>query len=432
AMGLISYGFVVRGLSHRHEIKLSELVEVTLPDKTKVRRGHTSVDSHHRHSIDIGLDGKGRTSVEMGHWHDVQIVGEGAGAKVVVGPPQGNLIARAPIFGKLQILGKDGNASEGINVGNEWTYRGYIEGGTPGTQTKAAAIWTFEGVTREKFPEKKYPDGLPLELTLRVFRSYKGDIERGVLGEIVLRNPDNPAKRSGPILFESKEFVADRHEIPWKLNSQAGGAAGTGQIDLFDDLVSNGKLQVEVRCVEPAQYFGVATADCYLRPNDDTFEVNFFKGYLSIWLQMVLVTSFGVAFSTFLSGPVAMMATISAVVLGFFGDEIRNVASRKIEGGGPLESLIRLVTQQNVQVDLEMNSVLVAILKGIDFVLLWIMQAGTHVLPDYNQFNTSAFVADGYSIMGSVIAQQLTMAAVYTLAVAVVGYFFLKTREIAA
>jgi len=82
---------------------------------------------------------------------------------------------------------------------------------------------------------ERFPDGLPLELNLRVFRTHKGDIEQGVLGEIIIRNPtrDAQVKRSGPILFTSKEFVADYHLIPHDLNSEAGGATGEGKLDLF-------------------------------------------------------------------------------------------------------------------------------------------------------------------------------------------------------
>ena len=48
--------------------------------------------------------------------------------------------------------------------------------------------------------------------------------------------------------------------------------------------------------------------------------MNFIKGYLGIWLQMLLVIVLGVMFSTFLSGPVAMLATIGALLGGFFND----------------------------------------------------------------------------------------------------------------
>jgi len=298
-----------------------------------------------------------------------------------------------------------------------------------GVQTKAHAIWTFSGVTKEK-----YPNGLPLELNLRVFRTFKGDIERGVLGELVILNPnpDAPVKRSGPIVFESKEFVADRRIIPRELNSEIGGAAGAGKVDLFADLVDNKQVQVELRCVDPAQYFGVAEPDVYLRPGDASFELNFGKAYLSIWLQMLLVTGFGVTFSTFLSGPVALMASISAIVLGFFGQFVRDIAMGTQYGGGPIESFIRIIIQQNVMTDLEMNTIVTKIIKGMDAILMHVLQAATYILPDYTQFDTTEFVASGYNIFASVVGQQLVMALVYFTAVSIAGYFFLKTREIAA
>jgi hypothetical protein len=425
-MGLLSYVFVVRNLAHDHAIDATRLVEESVPGGGTLLRGDTSTEKHHRHTVEIGEDGKGRTNTVNGHWHAVERLADGS---YRVGPPQGQLIAKSPIYGDLKIFDSAGNLGEGISVGDEWEYRGYIEGGTPGVQTKAHAVWTFEGVTPEKFPS-----GLPLEINLGVFRTYKGDIEQGVLGEIVIRNPDPAAlvKRSGPILFESKEFVSDLRVIPTELNSEVGGSAGAGKVDLFRDLVYNGKVEVEIRCVDAAQYFGVAEPDVYLRPADASFTWNFVKAYLSIWLQMLLVTSFGVTFSTFLTGSVAMMATLSAIVLGFFGETVRNIATGQQEGGGPIEALIRMLTQQNVMTELELNSILLRIMKVADGILMHLLQAATYILPDYTRFDTTKYVADGYNIFGSVVGQQLTMAAVYFVVATIAGYFFLKTREIAA
>jgi hypothetical protein len=425
-MGIISYGFVRRGLSHDHEVDLASIVEETAKDGTPMTRGETTFDSHHRHTFTLDADGKGKTNTVQGHWHNIERTADG---KYRVGAPQGNLIARAPVYGQLIIYDRDGKPGKGINVGNEWEYRGYIEGGTPGVTTKAHAVWTFNGITKDK-----YPNGLPLELNLRVFRTYKGDIERGVLGELVVRNPNSDAKvrRSGPIIFESKEFVSDSRLIPVELNSEIGGSAGAGKINLFNDLVDNGKVEVELRCVDPAQYFGVAEPDVYLRPGDASFEMNFVKAYLSIWLQMMLVTAFGVTFSTFLSGPVALMASLSAIVLGMFGQFVRDIATGAAYGGGPIESFIRIITQQNVMTDMEINAILNKIIKGLDGVLMHLMQAATYILPDYTRFDTTEFVASGYNIFGSLVGEQLVMALVYFTVVSIAGYFFLKTREIAA
>lgn len=508
-MGLLSYIFVVRGLAHEHQIDIATVVADPTLGESAARpgyRGQTTFDAHHRHTFEIDKNGEGRTNVVAGHWHTIQArnmphlfdlvdldsdgklskeelkpppepdakdsedaaspdaqrrlllgqvelnfaaadqnkdgviaKGEFPGPVYHISPPAGALVARAPIYGELLLLGDDGRPGKGISVGDEWEYRGYITGGTPGVQTRSAAIWTFEGVTEQKFPK-----GLPIEINMGVFRTHKGDIEQGVLGEIVIRNPDPDArvKRSGPILFESKEFVADYRVIPRQLNSEVGAR---GDVDLFKDLVSDGKVEVEIRCVESGQYFGVAEPDVYLRPADATFAWNFVKAYIGIWLQMLLVTSFGVTFSTFLTGSIAMLATLGSVVLGMFGDFIRKVTGgivygdvpagegpEVIPGGGPIESAIRMVTQQSQTTELEMNNLVAYPIKAIDWFLMEIMQGSTYILPNYTRFDGSAFVADGYNIFGSLLAEQITMAAVYFVVVTIVGYFFLKTREIAA
>ena len=75
---------------------------------------------------------------------------------------------------------------------------------------------------------------------------------------------------------------------------------------------------------------------------------NYVKVYLSIWVQMVIVISIGVAISALVSGPVAMLFTVAFIVLGFFKPFFVGVAMGTEYGGGPVESLYRIVTQKNV------------------------------------------------------------------------------------
>ena len=124
---------------------------------------------------------------------------------------------------------------------------------------------------------------------------------------------------------------------------------------------------------------------------------------------------------------------LSAVGVGLFGQFIRGVATGAVEGGGPIESTIRIVTQQNVMTDLEgVHSIVGRVIEGADAVLMRLLQAATYALPDFTQFDTVTFVADGYSIFPDLVAQQVTMALIYFLVVTIVGYFCLKSREIAA
>jgi hypothetical protein len=421
-MWTVGYVFVVRGLRHTHAVDAASVSAADAPssEQAGAMQGRTTEDSYHRHDFSVDAQGLGATDIRMGHWHEVTAVGEGAAREYQIGPPRGTLQARVPIFGNLRFLDSSGQpADKGISVGKEWGYRGYIEGGT-----HAAAIWRFEGVTQRRFPRR-----LPLEMTIRVFRTYKGEIERGIQGTIILSNPETGLE-STPIGFTAHEFTPDTKPIPRELKSLAADGKVI-DIDLYDDLVHNGTLDVKIQCIENQQYFGAAQADVYLRAADGWFWVNFAKGYLSIWFQMVLVTSLGVAFSTFLSGPVAMLATLGSFVTGYFSQFIVDVATGEAEGGGPIESTIRIFKQYNLVLELD-EGVGRSVVQGFDSILLIVMQAAAYVLPNLGQFGTTNFIAYGFDVPSALIAQHFAITAAYCLVITCAGYFLLKTREIAA
>ena len=412
-MCLVSYLFVYRGLRHEHQLATATPVAAG-----GTFRGETTSAAHHHHTFEVGADGLGITDLAAGHRHSVTKSGD----NYTIGPPSGMLQARVPKRGQLRFLDRSGKPGKGINVGNEWMYRSYIEGGT-----LAAAIWTFEDMTADR-----YPDGFELEKDLRVFRTHKGNIEKGVRGSIFVRNPNPNAKvkTSEEIPFTAQEFVVDKQFIPRKLKAVEDGLVR--DVDLFEDLAPEGRLEVWVQCSDPGQYFGMAPADVYILEADAPFWWNFVKGYIGIWLQMLLVTSFGVMFSTFLSGAVAMMATLSSIVIGFFGKFILGVTTGVIEGGGPLESLIRIVTQANLSSDLEIGNLGTRIVRALDVVFMQLMNVSAYILPNYESFNTAAWVAYGYNIEPALMGIHLLKGLAYLLCVSMVGYFFLKTREVAA
>lgn len=417
-MAVISYFFVKRGLSHEH---LVETVTAVSGEGDVVARGETTYDAHHRHTFEIFDDGTGQTDVVTNHWHSVTQREDGT---YEFGPQIGLLQARNPHYGSLRFLDRTGQRAEkGISVGQEWAYRSYIEGGTP-----AAAIWTFDGITPER-----YPDGIDLEMNLRVFRTHKGNIEEGIVGSIQLRNPSTNAdvQKSAEITFTAVEFQSDKRTIPRKLQviNRDDGSVQDG--DLFD-LVDNGKLEVWIRCEERAQYYGMAERDVYILNQDGVFAMNLAKGYVGIWLQMAIAAAIGTMFSTIVSGAVAMMATLSSIVVGFCTKFIIGVATGEQLGGGPLESAIRILTQFNVSQDLEIGSAPTSAVQGFDKVMMAGMEVLAGMLPDYRMMSTDQYVANGYNIDSSLISIQLLTAFAYVGVFALVSYFFLKTREVAA
>ena len=435
-MGLVSYGFVIRGLDHSHTI---DLASIEWDEETGLGTGFTSVDSHHRHDflINRNIEGDrpvGATEVAQGHSHAIFRDGD----NYVVGPPTGDLLARLPVYGSLRFLDRYGRESNeggegGLSVGKEWTYREYIEGNTLST-----AIWTFENLTSDMFSTGGGDEGVvPLELNLRVFRTTKGDIEGAVQGEILLVNPEKTLavqdRYSAPISFEAEEFQTFQVNIDYKeIRRQNPNTAELEKINLFQDLVDNGKLEVHVRCRDHAQFFGMAQADMYIRAPEGSFEMNFLKCYLGIWMQLVLVTLFGVFFSTFLNGIVAMVATLSIVVMGISSGFIGEVQSGDAPGGGPIESLIRNITQQGATVDLDMGETATSVIQSLDSFYLDTMESVAKLAPDFPKFNMAAKVAYGYDINLDLILKQITTTLVYFFVLLFAGYFVISSREIAA
>lgn len=415
---LVSYFFVVRGLNHRHRLTADDLEAVKGEAGAAGWQGRTSSDAFHRHEVTLGADGQGYTHSVMDHNHAIAAVTRGGRTEYQVGAPKGALAARIPLYGRLRFVGRDGKPDQGISVGKEWSYRRFIEGASP-----AAAIWTFDGITPERFPE-----GLPLELTLSVFRTHKGDIVSGIQGAITLRNPRSGSE-SEPLPFTATEYVTGTHHVPRSLKGMDKDGS-LRDIDLYQ-LTDGGRVELQIQCTDPGQYFGMAQADVYVRGRDAMFFWNFVKGYIGIWLQMVIITCFGVVFSTFLSGPVAMFATGVAYVVGLQRQFVIDVATGVEVGGGPIESALKIVAQRSIMTDLDMGLVLDFTVPKLDAVLNGMMWMVAHILPDFTSFNTSRFVAYGFNIDGNLLVQHCLIMLAYVVVLTIYGYFFLRAREIA-
>ncbi|NBW95260.1 MAG: ABC transporter permease [Planctomycetia bacterium] len=427
-MGAVGWAFVVRSVQHSHLVEAADVVELEAEDgSTAGFEGRTSLARGHRHRLDLGPDGVGRTDTVQGHRHAVRALSGPAGTTYEVGPPEGLLEARKPLRGTLRFLDRQGKPStKGISVGAEWSYRQYIEGGS-----LAAAIWTFDGVS-----EARFPDGLPLEMIVRVFRTYKGDIEKGIAGSVRVRNPAN-GLQCDPIYFTAKEFTIDSLLIPRQLAATTNDG-GTRQVDLFTDIVTDGRVEVVLQCLEPAQYYGVAQADFYLRQGSGSFAVNYLKSCLGIWFSMLIVTALGVMFSTFLAGPVALLAVLSVVLVGQFREFIQRLFesqvtgdSRLVPGGGPIESLYRIVTQTSITLELD-PSPAVSAMKALDTLLLAPMRLGAALFPSLSALGTGDFLAGGFDIPYDLIGAHAVETFGYLVAFFIAGAVCLKAREVAA
>lgn len=427
-MGLAGWGFVVRSVQHSHEIASLDVREVRDEEGGLTGfEGRTGPGRGHRHFLRLDAEGNGVAETFHGHRHPVTAQSQDGQLVFEVGSPAGILEARRPLRGTLRFLDREGRpAAKGISVGAEWAYRQYIEGGTA-----AAAIWTFEGVGEDEFP-----DGLPLEMTVRVFRTYKGTITEGIHGTVQLRNPSTQL-RSEAFPIVAREFTIDELWIPRQLNTVLADG-GVREADLYTDFVSDGRVEVWLQCLEPAQYYGVAQADFYLRAGDGSFAINYAKSCLGAWFAMLIVTAMGVMFSTFLSAPVALVSSLAVLLIGQFREFIARLFTSQVTGdasiapgGGPIESLYRIVTQTSITLELDPTPAVQA-MKLVDTVLLAPMRLAAGLFPSLATLGTGEFVAGGFDIPGDLLAAHAAETLAYVAAFCIAGAFCLRAREVAS
>ncbi len=266
---------------------------------------------------------------------------------------------------------------------------------------------------RTKIAELHSPP-VTVEMSFNVYRTTKGKIGEPVYAEIQAFNSRTGAVFEGDV-FPIKEYYTNR-------------------VQLRPDILSgsNGALRIEIRCLSPTQYLGMAESDLYLLPRSGRFDVNYMKGLFGIWLQAMVLTAIGVCAGTFLSWPVALLTTIAFFIAGqlafaFLVDFTRQA----VLGGGPFESLIRLLTHDNQMSDLAPTASVV-LAKTLDSLVMPIMSMLVFVVPNFNAMDVSNMVADGYAVSWGLMGTNTLLALAYALPFSLAGYFILKNREVAA
>ena len=195
---------------------------------------------------------------------------------------------------------------------------------------------------------------------------------------------------------------------------------------------SMGELKIEVRCISPTQYLGMAESDLYLLSSNGNFGANYMKGLFGVWLQAMVLTAIGVFAGTFLSWPVALLTTIAFFFAGqLLYNFLVDFTRQAVLGGGPFESLIRLVTHDNQMSELAPTAGVV-IAKTLDSLLMPVMSMLVYIVPNFQALDVSNSVADGFAVSWSTIISNTLLALAYALPFSIVGYFILKNREVAA
>ena len=357
------------------------------------------------------------------------------------------LIARVPVYGELDWLDRVGKpANSGINVGDIWEFRGFIEG-----MTKARAIYKFDVAGADY----SGMETLPIEYNFEAFRTHKG-----VMGENVRfslhfvnssKNLDVKFPRSSTPIFE---FAADPKKrvlaVPRKLDTRNADIRITGElgeredveppreVDLWDDLVDNNVLQVQVTCDDSGQYLGMARPDLFIRMPDRSFLGAYVKTILGLGLMLVLICTLGATASTFVKGPVATLLVGSYLMMGQL---MRGLLDEHLEqfrtegrplGGGMIESIYRILTQNNQMTALDDNAFTRAIYWVDEKILHW-LGAMQNIIPDFRLFDGTPYLANGFDVPWDARSLPVIVTTLgFIIPCVIIGTYSLMMRELEA
>jgi hypothetical protein len=336
---------------------------------------------------------------------------------------QALLKCRVPVYGGMQFVDREGNLGvQGINVGDIWGFRSYIEGAT-----KARAQWVFIDFDETMLDAE---GNLNLENSFSAFRSYKGDMTRPLFYDIKIFNPEtNLSYTTQP--QPVNEFRSKSDKISRKITID------DTQYDLVKDFVTKNttppnQLWVEIACIDRDQYIGMARPDLFVRMPDRPFWVGYWKAVLGIALTVLLISMIGVAASTMVKGPIATVLTFVIYVLSGknahqFMDQL---VTNQIQGGGFLESVYRLVTHMGPTQELPANPAF-TVIQAFDGGLNNFLWLCTKVIPRSQYFNMPEFVANGFDVpWNTSILPSLLVTSAFIIPCVMVGYFALRNREL--
>jgi ABC-type transport system involved in multi-copper enzyme maturation permease subunit len=374
-----------------------------------------------------------------------------------------SLKARVPLYGQLEFEGTK-EKNRGISVGREWDYRSYFSGPNP-PQPDQYAVWTFREIP-SKLTER---DLVRCEYSFDIYRTTKGVDNKGVQCTFILETwrfdpqmkaqyqnalseaeklPDFNRQETENRLAEKFGYfelpgrnVVDFHtltlDIPSGLFKNALGSDEPRRKQLEAQGLAVPLLRVRVRCDDRTQYVGVAARDLYFRVDDVNsqndilwFAWNFYKGAFGLWLRLCLVIGLSITFSTYLSGVISFLLMSFLYLGGMFQDFIRSLANpTENDGGGPLESFVRVVRRENMVTPLEPNTQKVVTIY--DEVFRWFLRRVLNLLPDIDRFDFSSFVSEGFNISGADIVVGTLLLVGFLVPLMILAYHLLRWREIA-
>jgi hypothetical protein len=399
--------------------------------------------------------------------------------------------ARVPVRGDLSFASRRGEI-EGTNVGREFDYRRYIAGDPSSTQR---AIWAFHGLpaqlsgeqdhvplefTFDIFRMTKGEENRGVDLAIRVVSWQAPQVP-----------PSDSADRSGTwqwaqpekrqqYLDEARELLAQlpgragrgdqnpesvlalaRPGSPeWGVVNQLAEKYGFYEVsgkEIFDyhpdsipvpvGLFKNARaeapkagpgqpvpplVRVYVKAETSSQMVGMAEGDLYFIEGERPFAENYFKAAFGLWCRVAIVIGLAVCCSTYLAGVISFLCAGFLFLAGYAGEHLQDMASGHSFVGGPFRSMNQILNAQQATAQVDEANPLARAAEGLDQGFAWLVRRFLNVVPDVYAYNWTNFVQEGFNIPFESLVMNLVVVVGYLLPWFILGYYLMRSREVAA
>jgi ABC-type transport system involved in multi-copper enzyme maturation permease subunit len=203
--------------------------------------------------------------------------------------------------------------------------------------------------------------------------------------------------------------------------------------DLYDDLVLDGTLKIEVACLNGQMYLGMARPDLFIRMSDKAFYVGYSKALFSTTLMLLLVVVIGVTASCIVKGPVALFLTFGVFLIGqTFHGFMSDILAGHVSGAGLVESAVSLVQQRSPEVGVDATRETQDVIASVDRMSTALLQGANQVIPNFGMFSRSAtYVENGFDVPWNTCMLPAILTFVgFLIPCVLLAAAFLKFREL--
>ncbi len=403
--------------------------------------------------------------------------------------------ARVPVRGKLSFASRKENF-EAINVGREFGYRQYIGGDPSSSQRAIWSFYsvpsrltagrehvpcefTFDIFRMTKGEENRgvdlvvrvvtwqCPQKPPLEPRDGTWRWAQPEKEQQYLDEareliarlpgragraeqnpaavLALAKPPEPGKPASPE-WEVVNKLAEKYgfyEVQGKEIFDYHPDSIPVPVGLFRNAVKDAPkaspgqpapplVQVYVKCNTRGQMLGMAEGDLYFIEGERPFTENYFKAAFGLWCRVAIVIGLAVCCSTYLAGVISFLCAGFLFLSGYAVEHIQDMASGHSFVGGPFRSMNQILNAQQATIPVDETNPLARAAEGLDVGFAWLVRRFMNLVPDVYAYSWTSFVQEGFNIPFECLVMDLVVMVGYLLPWFILGYYLMRSREVAA